>query len=53
MTGEDADNMDEDITFEDEELELKCSRAQMKEDPTHEVDTSLKVQAMIPAEMET
>lgn len=49
--GSDADNVNENIGCEDEELEFEHERAQVTEYPTQDLLTSLEVQAMIATEV--
>lgn len=48
---EGADNVDEEIEIEDEELGLDCELAQKTEDPIQEMTTCLEVQAKIEADL--
>lgn len=50
--GEDAENLDEDIETEDDELQIKCNRAQMTEDPNQMSVTGLEIRAIIAVETE-
>lgn len=50
--GEGADNVDEDIEIEDEELELEIDRAWVTKNITPEFATKSEVQAMIAAHLE-